>query len=259
MKCAETAASLTAYVDRETDWLHTLALKRHLRGCARCAAEYDALLALRARIQAEVPRFTAPSALGARVRAALESAHTAPPERRRATPRRWNGFASGALAGCATVSLVWFLGTAVMDWRANQDIAVEAVGAHVRATLGNQLIQVASSDQHTVKPWLSARLDYSPPVPDLATKGFPLVGARIDQVARNPVATLVYRSGNHTIDVYVRPAASSAKPLPTRNVRGFNVVHATDGAMDWLVVSDVSPDVLSAFVERLTAAPGARD
>jgi anti-sigma factor RsiW len=259
MKCAEAAASLAAYVDRETDWLHALALRRHLRGCPRCAAEHDGLVVLRARIREEVPRFTAPPALHARVRATLEGAHAAAPVRARTMPGRWNWFTSGALAGCATMALAWFVGTAVIDWRANEDVVVEVVNAHVRAALGNQLIHVASSDQHTVKPWLSARLDYSPPAPDLAEHGFPLLGARIDYVERRPVATLVYRYRNHTIDVYVRPETSRAAPSPLRNVRGFNVVHATGGAMDWLAVSDASPDVLNAFVERLAAAPGARD
>jgi anti-sigma factor (TIGR02949 family) len=259
MKCAEAAASLEAYVDRETDWVHALALRRHLRGCPRCAAEHDGLVALRARIRAEVPRFSAPPALRARVRATLEGAHAAAPARDRATPGRWNWFTSGALSGCLAMALAWFIGTTVIDWRANEDIAVEAVGAHVRATLGNQLIQVASSDQHTVKPWLSARLDYSPPVPDLAKHGFALLGGRIDYVEQRPVATLVYRFRNHTIDVYVRPEPSRAAPPTLRNVRGFNVTHATGGAMDWLAVSDASPDVLIAFVEQLATASGARD
>jgi len=259
MKCVEAAASLSAYVDRETDWLHAHALRRHLRSCPRCTAEHEALVALRARIQAEVPRFTAPSALRSRVRATLESAHATAPLRPGLAPRRWSWFTGGALAGCVATALAWFVGTALLDWRVNQDVAVEAVGAHVRASLGNHLIQVASSDQHTVKPWLSARLDYSPPVPDLAARGFPLLGARIDYVERHPVATLVYGYRNHTIDVYVRPEASRWSPSALRNVRGFNVAHATGGGMDWLAISDASPEALTAFVEQLAATPGGRD
>jgi len=259
MNCTEAKASLTAYVDRETDWLHAHALRRHLLKCTHCAAEHDALVALRARLQSEVPRFSAPEALRSRVRATLDAARGASPARVGGTPGRWNWFTGGALAGGMALALTWFVGTAVFDWRTNEDIAVEAVNAHVRATLGNHLIQVASSDQHTVKPWLSARLDYSPPVPDLAEQGFPLTGARIDYVARRPVATLVYRFRNHTIDVYVHPETSRASPPPLRTVRGFNVAHATGGGTDWLAVSDVSTDVLTAFVERLAATRGTKD
>jgi anti-sigma factor RsiW len=217
------------------------------------------LVALRARIRTEVPRFAAPPALRSRVRATLESAPAGAARRTRVAPGRWNGFTGGALAGCVATVLAWLVGTTVLDWRANEDMAVEAVGAHVRASLGNHLIQVASSDQHTVKPWLSARLDYSPPVPDLGADGFPLLGGRIDYLEGRPVATLVYGYRKHTIDVYVRPEAPHGSPPKLRSLRGFNVAHATGGQMDWLAVSDASPDVLSALVERLAAAPGARD
>jgi len=139
----------------------------------------------------------------------------------------------------------------VLDWHANEDLAVEAVTTHVRATLGNHRVDVASSDQHTVKPWLSARLDYSPPVRDFAAEGFALVGARIDYLDRQPVAALVYRYRDHLIDVFVRPPSRNASPAALRMVRGFNVVHATGSGMDWLAVSDLNAAELSSFVQRL--------
>jgi anti-sigma factor RsiW len=146
--------------------------------------------------------------------------------------------------------LGWMLGTAVIDWHANEDVAVEAVAIHVRATLNDHLIEVASSDKHTVKPWLSARLDYSPPVQDLASEGFALSGGRLDTLDNHRVATLVYRHRLHTIDVFVRPEVAHA-PSALRTVRGFNVAHATGAGMDWLAVSDVSADVLTEFIQRL--------
>jgi len=124
----------------------------------------------------------------------------------------------------------------------------------VRATLGSHLVEVASSDQHTVKPWLSARLDYSPPVQDLTNEGFALTGGRLDTLEHRPVATLVYRYRQHTIDVFVRPESAHAPTPALRTVRGFNVARANGSGMDWLAVSDVSADVLSAFVQRLARA-----
>jgi anti-sigma factor RsiW len=156
----------------------------------------------------------------------------------------------GVLAGCTATILAWVLGTAIMDWRANEDVAIAAVATHVRATLSNRLIEVASSDQHTVRPWLSARLDYSPPVQDLANEGFALGGGRLDTLDRQRVATLVHRYRQHTIDVFVRPELAHA-PSVLRTVCGFNVAHATGSGMDWLAVSDVSTDVLTAFAQRL--------
>ena len=147
------------------------------------------------------------------------------------------------------------LGTAVLQWRGNEDLGLEAVAAHSRATLGQHRIEVASADQHTVKPWLSARLDYSPPVPDLAKAGFPLLGGRLDYLDGHPVAVLVYGYRQHTIDVFVRPGLFRGAPSALRSVRGFNVARAAGSGMDWLAVSDVSADVLAQFVQRLAGGP----
>ena len=274
MNCNDAASLIAAYVDGETGRRQARAIGNHLRGCRECAVKHEDLLALRTQLRAEVPRYSAPPALRARVLATLAAAAAPAPPRRRFFDRwRWTGgglpaggasgshmygtvdrgrwLAGGALAGCAATVLAWVVGTTLIDWRANEDIAVEAVTSHVRATLGHQLIQVASSNQHTVKPWLSARLDYSPPVPDLKNEGFELVGGRVDYVDRHPVATLVYRIRDHNIDVFVRPESARAPPTALRTVRGFNVAHATGSGMDWLAVSDVSADVLTAFVQRL--------
>jgi anti-sigma factor RsiW len=214
------------------------------------------VLSLRARLRAEVPYFPAPPALRERVRALLVNAHDVAPARQRRERDRWHWLTGGALAGCTATMLAWVIGTAVIDLRANEDVALEAVATHVRATLSNRQIEVASSDQHTVKPWLSARLDYSPPVQDFADEGFALSGGRLDTLDKQRVATLVYRYRQHTIDVFVRPELARA-PSSSRTVRGFNVAHATGSSMDWLAVSDVSADVLTAFVQRLARADGA--
>jgi len=255
MNCNEAATLVAAYADGEVDGHQSHALKRHLLGCADCAAKYQSVLALRAQLRTEVPYFPASAALRARVHATLGAARAALPSRPRPATERWRWLTGGALAGCTATLLAWIVGTAVIDWRTNDDLATEVVASHVRATLGNHVIDVASSDRHTVKPWLSARLDYSPPVQDLANEGFALTGGRLDTLEHRPVATLVYRYRQHTIDVFVRPESAHA-PTPTlRTVRGFNVARANGLGMDWLAVSDVSADVLSAFVQRLARAP----
>ena len=250
MHCDEAGTLVAKYADGEFDDIQGRSIEQHLRGCAECAAKHQGVLALRARIHAEVPYFRATPALRERVRALIANARNAVPARSRPQRDRWRWLSGGALAGCAATVLAWVLGTAVIDWRGSEDVAAEAVATHVRATLNNHLIEVASSDQHTVKPWLSARLDYSPPVRDLASEGFALSGGRLDTLDKRQVATLVYRYRLHTIDVFVRPEFSHA-PSALRTVRGFNVAHATGSGMDWLAVSDVSADVLNDFVERL--------
>ncbi|HEY2815604.1 MAG TPA: anti-sigma factor [Casimicrobiaceae bacterium] len=250
MNCSEASAMIAAYTDGEVDGLRGHTIRKHLRLCHDCATRHQALVDLRARIHAEVPRHKAPAALRERVLASIEFARPTP-SATSARGDRWRWMAGGALAGCAATVVAWVLGTAVLDWRTNEDLAVEAVTTHVRATLGNHRIDVASSDQHTVKPWLSARLDYSPPVRDFASEGFALVGGRIDYLDHQPVATLVYRYRDHMIDVFVRPPTTHALPAPLRTVRGFNVVHATGSGMDWLAVSDLNAAELSTFAARL--------
>jgi anti-sigma factor RsiW len=251
MNCKQAETLVAAYADGEVDAMRRYLMKRHLLGCIDCAARYESMLALRARIHAEVPYFAASPALHARVRAMIVAVRASVLPQSRATIDRWRWLTGGVLAGCTASVFAWMLGTAVLAWRASEDFAVAAVASHVRATLGYRLIEVASSDRHTVKPWLSARLDYSPPVQDLANDGFTLIGGRLDYLERRPVATLVYRYHEHTIDVFVRPETSHTSMSALRTVRGFNVARAVGPSMDWLAVSDAEPAVLSAFVQRL--------
>ena len=250
MNCDEARTLVGKYADGEFDDIEGRSIEQHLRGCEDCTEKHQGVLALRNRIRAEVPYFRATPALRERVRALVHNTREDAPSRARPQRDRWRWLSGGALAGCTATVLAWMLVTAAIDWRASEDVAAEAVATHVRATLNNHLVEVASSDQHTVKPWLSARLDYSPPVRDFAGEGFTLTGGRLDTIDKRQVATLVYRYRLHTIDVFVRPEFSRA-PATLRTVRGFNVAHATGSGMDWLAVSDVSADVLNAFVERL--------
>src|SRR5437870_4083090 len=252
MNCKQAETLVAAYVDGEVDGLRSYSIKKHLLGCAGCTARQHSILALRARIRAEVPYFVASPALHARVRAVVGTLRVSVRPQSRPKGDRWRWLTGGMLAGCTASVFAWMLGTTVLAWHANEDFAVAAVAAHTRATLGDHLIEVASSDRHTVKPWLSARLDYSPPVQDLANEGFTLIGGRLDYLERRNVATLVYRYREHTIDVFVRPETSPERTPALRSVRGFNVARASGPSMAWVAVSDAEPAVLSAFVQRLS-------
>ena len=258
MNCRQVEALLHAQADAQLDTLRGRSIAWHLRGCAGCAAQRDEIEALRARINVEVPRYVAPDSLRARVRAMTDAveASSAPRPAARRERTRWLG--GGVLAGCAASALAWTLGTTLLVARASDQFALAAVTTHVRATIDDRLIGVASSDQHTVKPWLSARLDYSPPVEDLADEGFPLVGGRLERLDGRDVATLVYRYRRHTIDVFVRPHASRAWSVAPHGVRGFNVAGEQGPTMDWLAVSDAEPEALLALVRRLAREDSAR-
>jgi anti-sigma factor RsiW len=253
MNCHEAMALLPTFSDGELDAVQSAALEKHILACADCSAQRDALSALRLRIRSETPYYTAPAALQARIRATIARAPRPAGTAVRPIGERWRWLSAGALAGSAVTVFAWFLGSAVLDWRVNADLDNQAVASHTRATLSQRLTDVSSSDRHTVKPWLSSRLDYSPPVQDFAADGLPLVGGRLDSLGGQPIATLVYRYREHTIDVFVRPQSGGvAAPTPSlTTLRGFNVAHAKGAGMEWWGVSDVSADVLTGLVARL--------
>jgi anti-sigma factor RsiW len=253
MTCKQAETLIGAHADGEIEVMQDYLIEKHLLGCAGCSATHLGILALRARIRTEVPYFVASPGLQSRVRATIGAVRASAPSQLRPSPTgdRWRWLTGGVFAGCTASVFAWMLGTTVLAWRANEDFAVAAVAAHTRATLGDHLIEIASSDRHTVKPWLSARLDYSPPVQDLANEGFTLVGGRLDYLDRRNIATLVYRYREHTIDVFVRPDASLVPTSALRSVRGFNVACASGRGMEWVAVSDAEPAVVSVFVRRL--------
>jgi anti-sigma factor RsiW len=190
----------------------------------------------------------APESLAADVLAALPADAPAP---RRAAPgwRFW--LAQGAaLAGVAL--LTWAVTVAWLRPGEDERHAEDILAAHVRATLGRHLIDVASSDQHTVKPWLSERLPYSPPVADLSAQGYVLAGARIERVGGQPVAVLVYKRRLHTIDAYVWPVRDAVGRVELSR-DGFQLERFGAGGWAWWLVSDLNRnelDDLGQLLER---------
>ena len=250
MRCLEASPMIVAYADGEVDGLRALRLRRHIAGCPDCAALDGSARDLRTRIRNEVPRYQAPADFVAQL-AAEWGDGSVPATRVAVKPSRWRWMATGALAGCVATVLVSAATLFAIDWRDAQDTRREAVALHVRATLGNTLVQVASSDRHTVKPWISSHLDYSPPVVDLAAQGFPLIGARLDVLDGRRVAVLVYHSNEHSIDVFVWPGEEGPASGMNGTIRGFNVLRASGHGMQWLAVSDVNTAALTTLVETL--------
>jgi len=200
-------------------------------------------------------RTQASSAMPADPRASLERRGSRAGVRRRmALP--WLTGLGGALA--ATLCTLAVVDPAALGWRHGEAMASlqtaeasEAVSAHTRALLVDHPIEVASSDQHTVRPWLSARLNFVPPVTDFAPQGYPLVGARRDVLSGETAAALVYRHGAHVVSVFVRPVdpAATRAVEATRVVRGFNVIERTQGGLAFCFVSDANPHELRALAD----------
>ncbi len=267
MKCHR-SPDVHRLVDDELDAADRTGVERHVAGCAHCSEERRRIDALRHGLRDDALRYALPVSLLERV-TRLATQHATQlvedeeprvdatiPSRRRASSPRWYWLGSGALGGAAMTAGVFALVTALDATRVDHRLADEAVAAHGRAATTGHLVDVTSSDRHTVKPWLSQHLDYSPPVPDLAADGFTLVGGRLDRLDRMPVATLVYGYGQHTIDVFVRPSDDGGGTAEPAVVRGFNVVQSRGSGMDWLGVSDVNAAQLELLMRRLAGSHG---
>lgn len=222
---------------------------------------------LSARIRRDATRHAAPDRLRANLlaQAALDDADRATQPPRTVRPRGWLFGDGGLLLNWRPTAVGFALGLAcavlavpvIQRLNVNGTLETELVSDHVRALRSGPLMQVVSTDRHTVKPWFQGRIDYAPPVFDLAAEGFPLRGGRIEQVRGNAVATLLYARDLHQIDLFVWP--SDAKTPTTHLVqRGFNVVHWADGSMQYWAVSDLEAAELGRMAQIWQARTAAR-
>jgi anti-sigma factor RsiW len=252
---------LHAHIDGGLDVVKTLELEAHLVQNPFMRAACERLRDLSAAVRDKADYYAAPASLKARVRAAMPAG----PENVR--PAWWGWLKpAGAVAAdwlrpaasFAAVALVtWVVTLGYMRPGEDEQIAHEVLASHVRSMLANRSYDVASSDQHTVKPWLSARLAFSPPVTDLAMSGFELAGGRLDYIGEQPVAVLVYKRRQHLIDVFVWPVAAP-KPDQTLTRDGFNIEHFAKNGMDYWLVSDLGRNELNdlaQLVAEYSAAP----
>ncbi len=250
MDCTRTREHLHAYIDREIDPVTAGAIELHLHSCAACQQAYELQSSLRAAVARHADYHAVPSALVARIRARIDTSAAAAAE----TPRtNWQWLRLGAVVA-ATALVTWVATTQLGAMRQDDIIAEQVITGHARALLTSHLTDVASSDQHTVKPWLSAKLDFSPPVVDLTADGFPLAGGRLDYLDNRPVAALVYRHRQHVIDLFVWPDAKAnpSSAMKTVSRQGYNVLHWTRADMTFWAISDLNQDELDAFARALS-------
>jgi anti-sigma factor RsiW len=254
MNCNETKEIIHGYLDGEVDPVRSMAIEQHLKDCPACAAAHREQQSLRKAIAQGSLYFNAPKGLEKRVRSAVRQASRAD-GRRMGWRQRWNLNWAAILSPVAATALLLLIALPILTRHSADDrLTREIVGAHQRSLMANNLhlTDVASSDQHTVKPWFAGKLDFSPPVTDLASQGFPLLGGRLDYIEEHPVAALVYQRRKHFINLFIWPEKTgSSREL--RTPQGYNVIHSNHEGMTYWAISDVNGADLREFLKLAQA------
>jgi anti-sigma factor RsiW len=237
---------MNAYCDGELDPASAIEFERRLAGDETLKAQYNRLLSLRRTVRS-LPQYDVPAGLQARIQSALDADRPAlavrPVQVGRPRQRSWSfqALAAAAVFGAVISSSVMLT---MERYDRHEDVAREVVAGHIRSLLAPQPFDVASSDRHTVKPWFTSRLPESPQVPDLAARGFILVGGRVDVVGHDPVATIVYKHAKHTVSLTTLPAFQS---VSDQAIAGYNVRSWSDAEFTYIAVSDIPPEDLASF------------
>lgn len=239
---------IEAYLDGELTAAESAAFDRHAATCAACQAELGRQIRLRARLRAGLARPSAGDDLRRRIIASLPLDRTVPPPHVMAR-RQWISMAVAAslgaiLAGGGTMFL--------LRPEEGQDWQQAVLASHLRATLSGHIIDVASSDRHTVKPWFGGKTKVAPTVIDLSEQGYPLLGGRLDIPQREALPVLVYKAGPHVISVFVRAAEDHAAGLA--KIDGFSILSWSAAGLSYSAVSDADGAELEAFRRAFEAA-----
>jgi mycothiol system anti-sigma-R factor len=264
MNCEEAIELMDGYLDGELDAVTNREIERHLGDCSKCLQAYELQRNLVRAVESCAPYFRAPAELRQSIQSSLRAEISRQPSessfenrgpmppRGRSQPKvvftpQWSWLALAATIMAAAIVAL----NVVPRWqgsRGSQFLATQLIASHVRSLMASHLTDVASSDQHTVKPWLDTKLDFAPPVLDLSNDGFPLIGGRLDYIENRPVAALVYQRRKHFINLFIWPAESVlATADKTISRQGYQLVHWIDGDFNYWAVSDVSEGDLQLF------------
>jgi len=259
VQCAE-SLRVQAYFDDEVDAVTAAEIERHAEHCAACRSLLRDLELTRATIRRDLPHHPAPPALRARVARELDAETAAVARGLRATRppirRAWS-FWAGAVSGMGVTAAAAALGLILLAPRFANPLPDDLVDAHISSLMPQHLVDIESTDHHTVKPWFAGHTDVSPVVADFAQQGYRLVGGRADFVDRQRAAALVYRHGPHVINVF--SWAGNSRGLPSSTTRnGYHMVFWQVGDLQYCAVSDTGWNELHGLV-RLLQELGARE
>lgn len=246
MNCNICQYWLNGYADNELDTTTATLVADHLIHCADCRRRYEEIKRLSTDIKAHAPYFDAPAVLTRSIFATIEKenrpeSHTSLQK----TLREWFTPAFSAIALALALSLY-------VNTPSGSDLWIdETVSSHVRSLMEHHLTDVESSDRHTVKPWFTGKIDFSPPVYDFAAQGYPLIGGRLDYMEHQTVAVLVYRHNKHIINVFILPVTDADYAPQTLSSRGYNMVVWRKNHMAFRAISDLNTNELKALSQLI--------
>jgi mycothiol system anti-sigma-R factor len=272
MNCEELTRWIGPLLDGELDARNTADVQAHLAACPACQRRYEANEALKSNVRRLDLAYAAPASLRLRINEALEAersggaddvavASLPPPRSSRARPRdrasggrggsrQWFMWAGWPVAVAASAMLA----TVLLQQRSLE--ADDVVAAHVRSLLVDHLSDVVSTSHHTVKPWFAGKIDFSPPVPDLSSLGFELVGGRLDYLQSQPVAAVIYRKHGHIINVLIGQPGHELDKLPgSGHTQGYSLRSWRQGGLDLVAVSDIDAHELDSLQRGYEAPP----
>ena len=271
MNCEEAKKLMDGYLDGELDPITNQKIEEHLRDCPECDQAYKTHRALIRAVGNGAPYYKAPAKLRERIQFSLREEIAKEPMRNvvEDAPSFFPSGQRGMRTAPFGTSLSWLALAAGIILAAiialnfmprlrrpgdDQFLATQLIASHARSLLANHLTDVPSSDQHTVKPWLDAKLDFAPAVVDLSSEGFPLIGGRLDYLDNRPVAALVYGRRKHFINLFIWPAGPDAtKGTKAMSRQGYQLLHWTDSDFNYWAVSDVNINDLETFKQQFEA------
>ncbi len=239
MDCTLHRHLLEAYLDGELGFDRTLEVEAHLASCPVCSSEVQSWKDIRMAIQGSELYHRAPAYLEGKLRKLLPQ--------RRSEGMPWFQRSIWAAGGAAFATAVLLMSFVVMR-PAGPSAEQETVTSHIRSLMADHLMDVISTDQHTVKPWFDGKLDFAPPVQDFAADGYPLAGGRLDYLENRKVAVLIYHRALHIINLYVWPAqGNGGSTIRVQTIHGYNVVSWRKGGFEFRAVSDLNTAELRDF------------
>ena len=246
MNCDDSRIYLPALLDDELDVAESLRVQNHLTECGACRRAQDQQLALRAALRDPDLRAHPSIDLSRRIEAAVRKAANEELQSQRASWFEWLRLGTSPwVPTAAALLIVMTIGALLIMNRLRssheQLIASAVLAGHIRSLQANHLVDVPSSDRHTVKPWFQGKLDFSPPVPDLSELHWVLIGGRLDYVDGRPVAVLVYQRRLHDINVFLWPNHGSADDaIRQEDAQGYQILHWNGAETTYWVVSDLN-------------------